>query len=102
MNALTPHAFDAIIAQIARKSDHETTAYADVDGVEREFTAFYSRELLPLAGMDSCMECCDVTVYTLVGAWIEDGDTRAVWAGDRAEMVALLGEKQVDQMEWSE
>lgn len=94
--ALTPRAFDAIIAQIARKADDERTACATVGGRERDFTVFYVREDRPGAGITSSHECCDMTVLTPIGAWFEDGDTGALWAGDAGELAALIGDAQVE------
>jgi hypothetical protein len=99
MNALSPHAFNAIIAQIARRADHEGTAYAMVEGEEREFTVLYVREDRPDAGITSSHECCDMEVLLPIGAWFEDPDTGALWAGSREELTALIGAQQVEAME---
>jgi hypothetical protein len=100
MNALTHRAFDAIIAQIARKATDECTAYAEIDGQEREISAFYTREIDWFGGINSAHECCEVTNYRLIGAWYEDPDTGAVWAGDRAELAALIGEDATDALDF--
>lgn len=95
--ALTPRAFDAIIAQIVRQADEERDGVcATVGGKERAFTVFYAREDRPNAGINSRHECCDMTILTPIGAWFEDGDTRERWAGDADELVKLIGDEQVE------
>jgi len=100
MNALTPRAFDAIIAQIARKADEEQTAYIQLDGQEREISAFYTRAD-DAQGWDGARhEYSYVTAFHLIGAWFEDPDTGAVWAGDRAELAALIGDDATDALDF--
>ena len=90
MQTQTPHTVTAILAQIAKISERESEAYAAIDGEEYEFTAFYESDYDADGGIDG------------EHRYYEDGDTGAGWAGNRAELIALIGEKQVDKMEFHE
>jgi hypothetical protein len=101
--AMTPRAVAAIIAQLSAKSDREAQKYADIgDIADVEFTGFYTSEYRPDGGMDMTHTCCPTTTFTLIGAWCEYNKTGKAWAGNRAELIALVGETQVDKMEFSE
>lgn len=102
MQTQTPHTVTAILAQIAKISERESEAYATIDGEEYEFTAFYESDYDEDGGIDGEHRCCPITRFRVVGAYYEDGDTGAGWAGNRAELIALIGEKQVDKMEFHE
>jgi hypothetical protein len=101
--AMTPRAVAAIIAQLSAKSDREARRYADIgDIADVEFTGFYTSEYRPDGGMDMTHTCHPVTTFTLIGAWCEDRETGDAWAGNRAELIALVGETQVEKMEFYE
>lgn len=99
----TPRAASAIIAQMTAKADHETTRYARIDGQEREFTVHYTTEWSSEKrysdthssgyGYDS-FALCDI-----VGAWYENDSGEVVFAGNKAELEALVGDDQVAQWE---
>jgi len=102
MQTMTPHSLSAVLAQLAKVTDREREAYADVNGQEVEFTVFYRSEEDPDGGIDGEHRVCLITNYRVIGAYYEDRDTGAGWAGNRAELIALIGEKQVDKMEFHE
>lgn len=101
--AMTPRAVAAIIAQLSAKSDRERMVYADI-GIREDldFTAFYTSEYRADGGIDATHTCCPVTTFKIIGAWCEDPDTGDAWAGNRAELIALVGETQVESMEFYE
>lgn len=95
---LTRHATDAIIAQIRFAANDEATKCAAVDGAEVEFTVHYSTEWDRSRDDYGCMG--NVASCEITGAWIADPDTGdATWAGNKAELEALIGEKLVWQWE---
>ena len=102
MQTMTPHSLSAIIAQLAKVTDREGKAYADLNGREVEFTAFYRSEEDPDGGIDGEHRVCLITNYRVVGAHYEDHDTGAGWAGNRAELIELVGEPDVEKMEFYE
>lgn len=92
--SLTRHATDAIIAQIRFAANDEATKYAAVDGEEREFTVMYSTEWDRSRNDYGCMG--NVADCEITGAWITDPDTGdAAWAGNKAELEALVGARLV-------
>ena len=102
MQTMTPHSLSAVLAQIAKVTECEREAYADVNGQEVEFTAFYRSEEDPDGGIDGEHRVCSVTHFRVVGAYYEDRDTGAGWAGNRAELIELIGEPAVENMEFHE
>jgi hypothetical protein len=97
--SVTPHAFEAIVAQMARQGYHEATPCAEIDGEELEWTAFFATEIDPDGGINSYHECCAYTRCKLVGAWAENRDTGKLYAGNRDEIAAVLGEAAVTAWE---
>lgn len=92
--SLTRHATDAIIAQIRFAANDEATKYAVIDGEEREFTVLYSTEWERNRNDHGCMG--NVADCEITGAWITDPDTGdAAWAGNKAELEALVGARLV-------
>ena len=85
---LTPRAFDAIVSQMAGRGHYE----AEFDG----WTAFLDLDTDSYGGMNERHEVCPCTTATLVGAWREDGN---LFAGNRAEVAALVGETEVKRWE---
>lgn len=94
----TPRASSTIIAQMTAKADSEYTMYAAIDGQEHEFTVHYTTEWVNLGGhyfnRDEVPQC------TIIGAWAEDEDSDVVFAGDRRELEALIGDKLVGEWEY--
>jgi hypothetical protein len=97
--AVTPHAFAAIVAQMTRQGYREVFPCAVIDGDEMEWTAFFATEIDPDGGINSAHECCAYTRCKLIGAWAENGDTGQLYAGNRDDIAATLGEKTVDAWE---
>ena len=85
---LTPRAFDAIVSQMAGRGHYE----AEFDG----WTAFLDLDTDSCGGTNEHHEVCACTVATLVGAWREDGN---LFAGNRDEVAALIGETEVKRWE---
>ena len=85
---LTPRAFDAIVSQMAGKGHFE----AEIDG----WTAFFDLDVDSYGGTNERHEVCACTVAALVGAWREDGN---LFAGNRAEVAALVGDTEVKRWE---
>ena len=85
---LTPRAFDAIVSQMAGRGHYE----AEFDG----WTAFFDLDTDSYGGMNERHEVCPCTTASLVGAWREDGN---LFAGNRAEVAALVGEAEVRRWE---
>lgn len=100
MNALTPHAFDAILSQIECRADLCSVTYAMVDGVQWEFEARFSVEWDgPFSDYPDYPDYWQADC-ALIGAWAFDPDTGAgFFAGNRAETVALIGEEAVRRWE---
>jgi hypothetical protein len=100
MNALTPRAFDAIIAQMECRCDQRGLSYAMIDGVEWEFCTLFRVDwngpFSDYPGDPIYWQAdCD-----LIGAWAFDPDTDQYrFAGNRAETVALLGEETARRWE---
>ena len=94
MNALsqiTPRAFDAIVGQLCRKGHRELTCYATIDGQQIEWTAFFEEEEDPYLGLNEYHERCPYTRCSLVGAY----DSECLWAGNRDEITAIIGDAAV-------
>lgn len=93
----TPHTAAAIIRQIESKSD----VWAECDANGMTFQVGFSVDcewessLSPYASGYVC-EC------KVIGAWAENEDGDVTFAGSRAELVALVGEKTVAAWEDSE
>ena len=83
---LTPRAFDAIVSQMAGRGHYE----AEFDG----WTAFLDLDTDSYGGMNERHEVCPCTTASLVGAWRE-GEDGNLFAGNRAEVAALVGEAEV-------
>jgi hypothetical protein len=94
---ITPRAAEAVIAQLAYESNTTATRYAMVDGAEMEFEVYHSTEWVNRGGhymnRDEFPEC------EIVGAWSADEDGYVIFAGNRAELVALIGEAKVCEWE---
>lgn len=98
--APTPIAAAAIMAQISQRGSAENTFYADVCGVEWEFEARFdvAWERVGYFGQRDYDEAsCD-----LIGAWSYDEDGNVAFAGNRAELVALIGEVAVSAWEYEQ
>lgn len=95
---LTPRAFDARVAQLARKGFTERTSYAELNGAELEWAAFFDAVEDPSGGINHRHEVCSCMRHTLAGAWTNDDDGR-LYAGNRDEMIALIGQAQVERWE---
>ena len=93
---MTPHAASTIIRQIESKSDVWDEYYDDVTG--KTFNVGFSADcerqpaFHPYAGGYSC-QC------VIIGAWSDDDNGDVTFAGNRAELVSLIGEKVVAQWE---
>ena len=96
-HAPTPIAATAIIAQIETKGDCTYTCYADVGGVEYEFEAWFRVEWERVG--EYRQPDYDEATCTLVGAYSYDDDGLVWFAGNRAELSALIGEAAVDAWE---
>lgn len=103
MTALSHIAFDARVAQMTGKADRELECYAAIGGGdELEWTAFFAEEVDPIYGFNSRHEVCAATRCKLVGAWAEEDDGSAqgpLYAGNRDEIVAMIGESAVSAWE---
>ncbi len=89
LDALTPHAFDARLAQLTGKG---FTEY-DFD----EWTAFFEVEFEQGDGEWLRLRYPVLSV-TLKGAWREDDDG-TLFCGNRDEIAALIGQAEVDRWE---
>lgn len=100
---LTPRAAEAIIAWITRRGDTDGTFYASINGVEHEFEARFDveweREPRFSDTHSSGYGHDDLATCSLIGAWAFDEDGNTAFAGNRAEVAALLGEPTVCQWE---
>jgi len=96
-NTLTPHTAAAIIRQIESKSD--VWDECEVNGMTFQVGFAVDHEwensLHPYASGYVC-EC------KVIGAWAEDENGDVIFAGNRAELVSLVGEKIVAAWEDSE
>jgi hypothetical protein len=88
MTPLSPHAFDARVAQLTSKGFAEY----DLDG----WTAFFETDVDPYGGIDERHEVCACTRCTLAGAWRDD---IGLYAGNRKEIAAMIGEASVKRWE---
>lgn len=95
--APTPRAAEAIISWLTKRGDTEGTFYAVVNGTEWEFEARFSVEWERVGYFKR--PDFDEASCTLIGAWSYDEDDNVAFAGNRAELVALIGEKAVAQWE---
>lgn len=96
-HAPTPIAAEAIIAQILGRGDCDGTFCAFVDGVEHEFEAWFSVEWERVG--EYRQPDYDEATCTLVGAYAYDENGDVLFAGNRAELAALIGEAAVDRWE---
>lgn len=96
---ITPRAAGAIIAQMARKTDAIEARCAIVDGAELEFNIYHATEWVNRGGhymnRDEFPEC------DIVGAWSAGEDDEVIFAGNRAELAALIGEAKVCEWEYA-
>lgn len=102
METITPHAFNARVAEMTRWSVRETQEDAAMNGAILTWSAHFTEETDPTGGQDSSYEVCPYTTCTLIGAWAEhdDGSSRCpLYAGNREEMVAALGEVTIKAWE---
>ena len=84
---LTPRAFDAIVSQMAGRGHYE----AEFDG----WTAFFETECYQRWDNENhYLRNAEPLTATLVGTWREDEDGN-LFAGNRAEVAALVGEAEV-------
>lgn len=100
--APTPRAAEAIIWQIEQASDSGNRAEfcTEVNGVEWAFEARFHTDWCNAGGhyfnRDEYAEC------TLRGAWSHDEDGNVDFCGNRAELVALIGEDAVSGWEFEQ
>ena len=102
LHQLTHIAAAAIIAQIAAKSDtgENWDFCATVDGVERLFEARFSVDWKgPYSDFGRSGSYYEAHC-TLTGAWEYDDEGDVSFAGNRAEVVALIGNAAV--RDWEE
>jgi hypothetical protein len=99
MTPQTNRTASAIIAQITTQGDIERTIEHKDEGGLWTFTAFFTTDRDPFAGMNSRHECCPYTICRLVGAWGEHNDTGTLWAGNREELAARIGWTEVARWE---
>lgn len=95
--APTPRAAEAIIAHFTKRGDTEGTFCAVVHGKEWEFEARFDVEWERVGYFKR--PDFDEASCALIGAWSYDEDGNVAFAGNRAETVALIGEKAVAQWE---
>lgn len=88
---ITPRAFDAIVGQFTCKADRELECYATLNGEQIIWTAFFQEEEDPHYGFNSRHEVCPAIRCTLVGAY----DSECMWAGNRDEITAMIGDAAV-------
>lgn len=93
----TPRAAEAIIAHLSRRGDTEGTFCAFVNGTEWEFEARFDVEWERVGYFKR--PDYDEASCNLIGAWSYDEDGNVVFAGNRAETVALIGEAAVSRWE---
>lgn len=88
---LTPRAFDAIVSQMAGRGHYE----AEIDG----WTAFFETECYQRWDNENhYLRNAEPLIATLVGAWRE-GEDGNLFAGNQAEVAALVGEAEVRRWE---
>lgn len=95
--APTPRAAEAIISHFTRRGDTEGSFCAPLNGVEHEFEARFDVEWERVGYFKR--PDFDEASCTLIGAWAYDDNGDVAFAGNRAELVALIGEKAVAQWE---
>jgi hypothetical protein len=93
----TPRAAEAIIAQMTAKADVSGWFYATIQGVQRDVCAFFkTRETQNGSNISDGFSACWITECDLIGAWAECAETGdVVFAGNRDEVAALVGEAEV-------
>ena len=96
----TPRAAEAIISHLARRGDTEGTFYITVNGVEQEFEARFDVEWERVGYFKR--PDYDEAQCSLIGAWAYDEDGEVWFAGNRAELVLLIGEKAVSEWEYEQ
>lgn len=89
LDSLTPHSFDARLAQLTGKGFVEY----DFDA----WTAFFDVQHEQPLG-DKMRWRDPVESVRFMGAWMEDADGK-LFAGNRDEVLAIVGEKEVDRWE---
>lgn len=100
MNAHSPRAFAAIIAQMECRCDQRGVSYAKIHGVEWEFCTLFSVDWNGPFSDDPFARDYWEADCALIGAWALDPDTDQYrFAGNRAETVALIGEEAVRRWE---
>ena len=94
----TPIAAQAIIAQIETRGECDGEYCADLNGQEYTFTAWFDTEWQRVG--EYRQRDYDEATCTLVGAYSYDPDFGHVaFAGNRAEIAALIGEAEVCRWE---
>jgi hypothetical protein len=97
LDALTPHAFDARLAQLTGKGFAEYEFdFSEVRG-SGVWTAFFEVEREQDCGEWLRLNHAVLSV-TLMGAWREDEDGN-VFCGNRDEITAIVGAKEVARWE---
>ncbi len=87
------------MAQITKRGDCDGTFCATVDGVEHEFEAWFDREITgPYSDFGRSGSYVEASC-TVVGAWSYDEAGEVLFAGNRAELAALIGEAEVRRWE---
>ena len=93
----TPRAAEAIISWITKRGDTEGSFCALINGVEQEFEARFDVEWERVGYFKR--PDFDEASCTLIGAWAYDENGDVIFAGNRAELVALIGEVEVSRWE---
>ncbi len=93
----TPRAAEAIIAQMTAKADVSGWFYATIQGVQRDVCAFFkTRDVYHGSQGYHDRDIGWITECDLIGAWAECAETGdVVFAGNRDEVAALVGEARV-------
>ena len=96
--AFTSRAATAIIAQIHGNADMGGTFYAEVNCAEWEFTAKFTAVYDWFSDHPGDPVYWSPTCY-LIGAWSYDDNGDVRFAGNRAEVLALIGKANVQEWE---
>jgi hypothetical protein len=92
---------EAVITQMTADADVSGWFYTQIKGVGRDVCAFFkTRDVYHGSQGDRDLPIGWITDCTLSGAWVECGETGDVlFAGNRDETVALVGEYKVRKWE---
>lgn len=95
---LTRIAFDARLLDISRASDCEADVWSEVAGQAQEFTAFFAEDVTGPYSDPGPRGAYYDYACKLLGAWCEF-DSGKLFAGNRAEVAALIGEDECQRWE---